>query len=853
MSEVESNLRKRIVCCAFVFLAMLGSCPAAHAQAKRIVVVKVDGLVPASLDEFVKTIDARTGKSSLPYINHIFYENGTRVENFYVRGMSLSAASWSLLDTGRHLQIKGNVEYDRLTLKPYDYLNIFQFYLGSVLGRHVDSPGAELLDEINLPLLIDAFPDNERYGSFQLFQRGVRWSSLGASVPNYVAGRSLKDLLDEWTFGFELRPVLQEQTEKDVINRILNRSEIRYLDFYTTEYDHATHGNRDRVSHLAAAQDIDAQIGRIWTAIRRSPLADETALILVSDHGTTSHPQIYSQGFNLVKLLNSRAGGGHHVVTKRRLLLDYALKGINPLVPLVYSTSRESFYLKNQSTVYPTAMLDFDGNERAAIHLRNNTLNVLHLLLQQLKQDKLSDARRRAATLEFLNLIATHQASWRELIVELHDELNALERQIAWRTKIVEAEVQPLTQEQREAGVNLEANRRKIERLNFIEEVARYRDYLKTLENMIELQRATFDAKRIKIEDLIHPNSMGEANELSDLQSYVVGLAPEGLQIKADGTLDMDKSFTRVNYFPLLLNQKMQNNVQAGISANPIDFVAFRLDDKVRAQLAAQDSSLTCDEAVWLYTNDIRQALILGRTDERGRLQLRYVPVKHFSQNRNGKIFLMRAEIARDFPLKIYEDANLAIEGGGRATWLDLWHTDTEWLRATHRTLYSNAVVGIHEQFARHALPQFEANENISSNDARLLYRFRTRQRRLVETDLFVHANPHWNFDVRGFNPGGNHGSFYRVSTHSVLMLAGGSKTNIPRAYTVEEPYDSLDFVPTIFALADMNHDSPALPQRWRAARAEPLPGRIIKGIFGAHQPAIAPDTAAAPDTVEAK
>ncbi len=46
----------------------------------------------------------------------------------------------------------------------------------------------------------------------------------------------------------------------------------------------------------------------------------------------------------------------------------------------------------------------------------------------------------------------------------------------------------------------------------------------------------------------------------------------------------------------------------------------------------------------------------------------------------------------------------------------------------------------------------------------------------LVENDLLILANDHWNFDVRGFNPGGNHGSFFRISTHSTLMLAGGEQ-----------------------------------------------------------------------------
>ena len=110
---------------------------------------------------------------------------------------------------------------------------------------------------------------------------------------------------------------------------------------------------------------------------------------MVSDHGVNTDEKIYSQGYNLVKLLGSAAGGGHHVVTKRRLMLDYALKGIYFMVPLITTTTSDSYYLKNESTAYPTALLDFDGNERASIHLRDSDLNLLHVLLKQLQRDKL--------------------------------------------------------------------------------------------------------------------------------------------------------------------------------------------------------------------------------------------------------------------------------------------------------------------------------------------------------------------------------------------------------------------------------------------------------------------------------
>ena len=105
--------------------------------------------------------------------------------------------------------------------------------------------------------------------------------------------------------------------------------------------------------------------------------------------GSTRTREIYSQGYNLVKFLGSAQGGGHHVITKRRLMLGYSLKGINFLVPLITTTTDDSFYLKGQSTSYPTVLLDFDGNERAAIHLRNSDLNLLHILFQQLQRDNL--------------------------------------------------------------------------------------------------------------------------------------------------------------------------------------------------------------------------------------------------------------------------------------------------------------------------------------------------------------------------------------------------------------------------------------------------------------------------------
>ena len=826
---------RRRVSLSLILLALvliLVADAASHAQVKRVVILKVDGLPYDLVDRSVHERDRRSGKSLLPWIEHVFYDRGTRVANFYVRGMSLSGPSWSLLDTGQHLQIKGNVEYDRLILHPYDYLNFIPFYLAYAAQRRVDMPGAEVLDELGIPLLVDLYPYDERHASFQLYQRGARWTTVQRGIQNRFTSRSPRELVDEWTTGFDARAIMMEQFERELIEK-LSDPKIRYLDYYTTNFDHTAHHNRDRQSQLYALQELDGVVGRIWTAIEKSPQAAETALIIVSDHGFNSNERIYSQGYNLVKLLGSAAGGGHHVVTKRRLLMDYALKGINPLVPLITTTTSESYYLKGQSTSYPTALLDFDGNERSSIHLRQSDLNVLHLILQQLQRKSVPVPLRRVLTDAFFSTLDKRRAEWESELSQLNEELGALRRTIEKQRMLAEAQPKKWTKADQDAGRDKEALRLSAQVSSWISDERKYAEYARTLTNLLALRRDGFDPARLKIEDLIAKGSMGDHNTVYDLQNYIVGFAPGGPVIAGDGSLDMQRSFLRVDYFSLLHRVSVRNNVQQGISTRPVDFIAVRLPlEKITPALKVDERSH--DDAIWLYGGPQQQALILSREDEAGRLSLRYLPVSGLTQEADGRIGFERAAWGDGLPLKIWEDEQLQVPEALRAAWLSGWHTDLEWLRALHKTEYSNALIGLHEQLARH--PNEALNENAPglSSDERLIRRFRNRQRRLVEADLLVLANKHWNFDVRGFNPGGNHGSFFRISTHSTLMFAGGERTGIPRGTVVEEPYDSLSFMPTVLALTGQMHDEGApIHAAWGHNGFRPFPGRIIREVLG--------------------
>ncbi|MCA1577187.1 MAG: alkaline phosphatase family protein [Acidobacteria bacterium] len=828
-----SRMRTAWLALVLAFIYLTCNSVTALAETKRLVVIKCDGLPYDLVDKLVKQRDNDTGKSSLPWIDHIFYQRGSRLSSFYVRGMSLSAPSWSLLETGQHLQIKGNVEFDRYTLHTYDYLNFFPLYLAGTLGTRVDMRGVEVLDLLGLPMLPDAYPHDERYITLSLFLRGVRYATLQSSLQNRFM-RSPRELLDEWTMGFEMRSALRDQLVRELIAKLAN-PKLRYLDLFLADFDHVAHHNNDTQSQVFVLKQMDAIIGQVWAAIQQSPNAGTTALVLVSDHGFNSDSKIYSQGYNLVKLLGSREGGGHHVITKRRLMLDYSIKGVNPLVPLITTTTNDTYYLKGESTTYPTAMLDFDGNERASVHLRDSDLNTLHILLLQMQRRDLPKAVHKAASEAFFSVIERRRAEWQTNLRTLKAELGALNVAIEEQRKLWQAQPKKFTKEQQNAGLDDAAKRIYVELDRWQQEQKEYGEYVACLENLLRLSAEAFAPEQIKIATVIPKMSMGDRNTIYELQNYVVGVAPGGLVLNGDGTLNLERSFVRIDYFALLHGISVRNNVQRGITNRPVDMIAARLSRDLVLPLFDDkqlDDKEIDQDVIWVTAGANRQALLLSRRNAGGQLSLRYVPVSNLTQGENGRLRFQVISWQAGLPLRIFEDPNLNIPAADRTRWLSQWHTDREWLDALHRTEYSNGLVGLHEQLARHWLEKLSSAEPGLSEQQRLLRDFERRNRELVEADLLIVAQDHWNFDVRGFNPGGNHGSFFRISTHSVFMVAGGEMTNIPRALDIATPYDSLSFVPTLLALTgevrDDNNPVPTLRDRGFTR----FPGPIVKELL---------------------
>ena len=169
--------------------------------------------------------------------------------------------------------------------------------------------------------------------------------------------------------------------------------------------------------------------------------------------------------------------------------------------------------------------------------------------------------------------------------------------------------------------------------------------------------------------------------------------------LNTDGSLDLARSFLRLDYFATLHGVAVRNNVQRGITNRPVDLIATRLSRDLVLPLISERN--IDEDVVWISAGADRQALLLSRGAD-GQLSLRYLPISNLRQDADGKLQFKVIDWQAGLPLQMFEDPNLAVPGNNRAAWLGEWHTDTEWLEALHRTKYSNGFIGLHEELARH-------------------------------------------------------------------------------------------------------------------------------------------------------
>ncbi len=864
---MRSRVATTIVAVLVLVATASGSSPALSSSTTetRIVVIKVDGLPQSAVDKYVSRVDQRTGRSVLLWIRHLFYDGGIRVANFYSRGISLSEPSWAIIDTGQHSIIKGNFEVDRNTGDSIDHLSFVGFYADSVRSRRVFPSGVEALDAARTPMTSDAWQFEDRDTGIQLLRRGTRWFDLlkvgVGPARNGSIGQRLGDLL----IGVNEAEVWSKVAEESFIEALRN-PQIRYADLYWPYIDEAIHDDNSEASVLGAFVKFDRMLGRAQQAIAQSGTAERTVLVVVSDHGATFDREgLYSQGVNLISYLSRPELGAHHTISRGGPLANYELKG-SAFQPFAsgasLSSSRQSLYLADRPEQV-TCAIDYDGNERAQIHFRDPDLNRLQMLWRLLRRGQIDAARQATAGRGALAILGRRRAEWLKEASEITEELGALERHLS-TLKLeqirLDAAVARNKKELKDRTAGPRPQLAPFTGASALNCRDPYDDLVKRLREVVaelyrfERLRLEYAAQRDRLnararidsseafaaaaeDSLFGLREFGRHLSAADLVSYPVGF--RDVVANSAGELDERASFVTVNYFEQLRAIRVRNSTRAELGSAPVSWLVAELDAPATVAALTRAGAGDPGGAGWtraflVYGDADRQLLMLYRTRQDAVLDVTLIPIVNFSTGpSDGAIAFDRAAWRPGLPFRLFEDPKLQTSGLARPEWLSVSHSIDEWRDAAHLTAEGLAVAGLTEVYATAYRQVFDERiARTSDTDARLLLRFELRRRDAVAPDLFVHASPNWNFDLKDFNAGGNHGGFAHESMHAVLWLRGGALTRlIAGPAVIERPCDGLDVAPTLLEAGGLTNRG-VLTDDLRRGGFRDFPGRIVTEAF---------------------
>ncbi|HOW58334.1 MAG TPA: alkaline phosphatase family protein [Candidatus Omnitrophota bacterium] len=214
-----------------------------------------------------------------------------------------------------------------------------------------------------------------------------------------------------------------------------------------------------------------------------------------------------------------------------------------------------------------------------------------------------------------------------------------------------------------------------------------------------------------------------------------------------------------VNLIRELLNIDLsqRNKFPEKIDPHPVDFLIIKLSE----------------ELIYIAKRTGNDALIHIESTE-GKLRYRYEPAHNVSQDAKGSLNYEAA--SADDPFGYLKHPHFHTPDPEK--FIGEFHNDQEWLEATYETDYPDAISAI-----VHALmwkPEFAP------------------MAKAQDPDIWLSATPGWNFRSEDIH-GADHGSAYKDSLRSILMLSG---PNI-RSGIDPSPHRIIDVTPTLFQILD--------------------------------------------------
>ncbi len=862
---MRKHWRLRIGVMLLLSLTCLGWAWAQEPQPRpRVIEIKIDGTSPLLVDALLYPEDPvrlnrlpdpegfrraiqlfryyTDREDLLPNLRHYIYVNGVRVENIFSATVTLSAVSWALIDSGQPSVVKQHMSFSRQTGYCRSHLDGFRDTMEFILRRGRKTNALWTLDQVGISLLRDAFNPLRVYTTPQIYYRltpasyltGLATAWLNGGRPFARPWEIVAHHLGRRVKGMDYPDFAEDFVADHLAEKILERDfsgQERY-DYLSTlfsviNHQHQVDTNPENLVYRMVR--LDRRLGRIFRAVEMSQRRDHTLVFLISDHGSEYEPGKLHVSFPLTKAFRTKLFGGHTVATVMAEDAVHALttpiQGID--FPRVYESSYSPYgqAQPHGEEGYVTAFIDNFGNARAEIHLRNNDLNRLHLLLLA-RHRPLSQEQRARLRLRLQETLAAIRV-WLEPELASYHDYHAGVR--AWLPQL-EKRADPYW---RDAAARLHG------------EAARDDRQLRALDRLWQLVQAPdalawLEAHNFSVREIIPKKYLGPANTVLQLRHYTIGL---------DANLDWVETTTDdqgrpvpMDYFHILKHYRAPNPPANG-EANPFDLIVAALPVEAVAATARRqgwlDESVTLCQALWVVSttenNPLKggEALLLEAADG----SLRYVPVSNLTQAPDGSVeFALAWE--RDPLGWLYDPYFQPPTGEPAAEWFQAFHTPEDWLHASYNTRYSHALGVFSNMFRDNALafvnnPDFQRTlTGFPSAEAKQRYVRGLRWKYTAQQpDLRVWSTWLWNFSSKSYTAGGAHGGLSPQVARTMFYAWGGAGLKLRRGLALTEPCTTLDIVPTIAAATGMLAEGGRVQPQPGAVRDRaflPYPGRVL-------------------------
>ncbi len=870
MSRTSVQISAALVLVALSITASPASEPAQPARAPaetppRLIVLKIDGLSPLLLDALmdpdnpeklarlpdpegfrraVALFRLETGQQDLvPNLRRYFYEQGVRADNMYSATTTLSSVAWAVIETGQPSVVKRHMAFNRNNGYLRSHLDGFRDTLEFSLRRGRKTNAVWELDQSGVSLFSDAFNPLRRYETPGMFYRltptrylsGLGKAYLTAGQPISDPWEIMRRHLASRVESADWPDFAEEYVANHIAEKILepDATGAERYDYLTTNFslDHQQHVDPNPENLVHRMVRLDRRLGSIFRAVERSRRRDSTLVAVVSDHGSEYLPGAINLAWPTTRVFRTRALGGHTVASVGVEDVAHSLSTPIPGVdfPRIYESPFSPYgEAAGGEKGYSTAMIDNFGNARAEVHLRNNDLNRLHLLLLARQQRRL-DAAQRARLGELLRATLGDVWRWFKSDYVLYNDYYLGVR--AWLPGL---KSRP-DYYWRDAAARLEDEQEldaaQLRALGRLAELCQAADALAWLEK-----------NKLAISDLIPKRYFGPRNSLYKITHYSLGLddnlnwvestvSPRGERVPMD-YIEVLSSWTEPN--PPLSHEP--NPVDLMVRSLPVELARAALLER-----AWLDPDVKLKQVIWIVStaqHNLRrggQALLLEAADGR----LRYLPVQSLRETSDGRFTIGSANGLDPLGL-LYDPGFESPDGAPAFWWLAEFHNRLEWMRAVHNTHYTIAalvfadIAGFHaEPFMDNAEFQAALAGFPSEPDKQRYLRGLRWKYRAQQPDLLLWSSYLWNFASKAHTSGGSHGGLTGPVARTSFLLWGGRNFHLPAGTVLSQPATTLDVAPTLMRLVGMVDGDNRVIRQAGAVRERPfLPfaGRALVG-----------------------